>query len=124
MKFSKKTLEFLKKAGRQKNPNWLEKHQKEYESVLRGPFVHLAERVKAALWRSAPGYHFPTKGLARIKRPDFKVARGQNQYKDWISMIATRPSLSRFESNPHLFFGLFPNEETTIILAGGLWQPT
>ena len=99
-RFSKKTLEFLVKAGRQKNPHWLEKNQEEYEAVVRGPFIHLAERVKAALWRSAPGYHFPSKGLARIKRPDFKVARGQNQYKDWISMMATRPSPNRFESNP------------------------
>ncbi len=123
-KFSKKTLDFLVKAGKQKNPNWLEKNQEEYESVLRGPFVDLAEQIKAVLKPIAPDYHFPSKGLARIKRPDFKVAGGQNQFKDWISMIATRPSKNRFESNPHLFFGLFPNEDHKILLAGGLWQPT
>lgn len=124
LKFSKDTLQFLVKAGRQKNPNWLEKNKEEYEKVLRQPFIHLAETVKAELKTLAKDYHFPSKGLARIKRPDFKVIGGQPQYKDWISMIASRPSKQRFESNPHLFFGLFPNEETQVLLASGLWQPT
>lgn len=123
-KFSKKTLDFLVKAGKQKNPKWLDNNIEEYEAVLRGPFIGLAEQVKSALQPVARDYHFPSKGLARIKRPDFKVAGGQSQYKDWISMIASRPSKSRFESNPHLFFGLFPNEDHKILIAGGLWQPT
>ncbi|MBC7421181.1 MAG: DUF2461 family protein [Bdellovibrio sp.] len=123
-KFSKQTLDFLVKAGRQKKPVWLEKNLNEYEEVLRKPFIELAEKIKAALQSTASDYHFPSKGLARIKRPDFKVAGGQTRYKDWISMIASRPSKSRFESNPHLFFGLFPNEESAILLVGGLWQPT
>ena len=123
-KFSRRTLDFLIKAGRQKNPDWLDKNIVEYEEVLRKPFIDLAEKVKAALKPLAPDYHFPSKGLARIKRPAFKVAGGQTQYKDWISMIPTRPSKSRFESNPHLFFGLFPNEKASVLLAGGLWQPT
>ena len=123
-KFSKRTLDFLKKAGRQKNPDWLDKNMDEYEEFLRKPFIQLAEKIKSALKFSAPGYHFPSKGLARIKRPAFKVVGGQSQYKDWISMIPTRPSISRFESNPHLFFGLFPNEKDTVLIAGGLWQPT
>ena len=123
-KFSKETLDFLVKAGKQKNPKWLEKNMEEYESVLRGPFIALAEQIKRSLLPLARDYHFPSKGLARIKRPDFKVAGGQSQYKDWISMITARPSKSRFESNPHLFFGLFPNEDDKILIAGGLWQPT
>ncbi len=123
-KFSKQTLDFLVKAGRQKKPDWLEKNSEQYEKVLRKPFIELAEKIKAALQPAAADYHFPSKGLARIKRPDFKVAGGEAQYKDWISMIATRPSKSRFESHPHLFFGLFPNEEAAILIAGGLWQPT
>lgn len=122
--FSKHTFEFLVKAGKQKSPQWLEKNIDEYEEVLRGPFIALAEKIKAELKPLAPDYHFPSKGLARIKRPAFKVAGGQPQYKDWVSMIASRPAKSRFESNPHLFFGLFPNEEDSIIVAGGLWQPT
>ncbi len=122
--FSKKTLDFLMKAGKQKSPDWLDKNMDEYEQVLRKPFIELAEKVKAALQPVAPGYHFPSKGLARIKRPAFKVTGGQSQYKDWISMIPTTPSKSRFESNPHLFFGIFPNEKDSILIAGGLWQPS
>ncbi len=123
-KFSKKTLDFLIKAGRQKNPSWLEKNNAEYEAVLRKPFITLAEKIKGALKPLAADYHFPSKGLGRIKRPEFKVAGGLPRYKDWISLIATRPPKSRFESNPVLFFGLFPNEDDTIIVAGGLWQPS
>ncbi len=124
IKFSKQTLDFLKKAGKQKQADWLDKNTKEYDEVLRKPFIDLAEKVKAAVRPLAPDYHFPSKGLGRIKRPDFKVAGGLPRYKDWISMIASRPSASRFESNPHLFFGLFPNEEDSILIAGGLWQPS
>lgn len=123
-KFSKETLEFLAKAGRQKKPDWLDKNSAQYEEVLRKPFIELAEKIKSSLKSSAVDYHFPSKGLARIKRPDFKVQGGENQYKDWISMIATRPAKSRFDSNPHLFFGLFPNEKCKVLLAGGLYQPT
>jgi uncharacterized protein (DUF2461 family) len=39
-------------------------------------------------------------------------------------MIASRPSKSRFESHPHLFFGIFSNEKESVIIAGGLWQPS
>lgn len=124
IKFSKKTLDFLVKAGRQKKSDWLEKNKDEYEEVLRKPFVEFAEKIKSELKPLARDYHFPTKGLGRIKRPAFKVANGQDLYKDWISMIPTRPSKSRFESHPHLFFGLFPNEKDKILLAGGLWQPS
>ena len=48
-RFSKRTLEFLIKAGKQKNPNWLDKNMEEYEEALRKPFIHLAEKIKAAL---------------------------------------------------------------------------
>ncbi len=123
-RFSQKTLDFLVKAGRQKKPDWLQKNADDYENHVRAPFIELAQKIKSALQSSVPDYHFPSKGLARLKRPDFKVAGGQTQFKDWLSLIATRPSKSRFESNPHLFFGLFPNEESKILIAGGLWQPT
>lgn len=122
-RFSKRTLDFLIKAGKQKNPEWLNKNNTEYDQVLRLPFIQLAEKIKLALKPLAPDYHFPYKGLARIKRPAFKVAGGEAQYKDWVSIIPTRPSKLRFESNPHLFFGIFPND-SEILVAGGLWQPS
>jgi uncharacterized protein (TIGR02453 family) len=121
--FSQKSLDFLIKAGRQKKEDWLNKNKSEYNQVLRLPFIQLAEKIKQELRLSARAYHFPTKGLGRIKRASFKVAAGQSMYKDWLSMIATRPSRSRFESNPHLFFGIFPNEDQ-ILVAGGLYMPT
>jgi uncharacterized protein (TIGR02453 family) len=124
IRFSKKALDFLVKAGKQNKGDWLEKNQAEYEKVLKKPFIALAIKLKVRLRPLAPKYHFPTKGLGRIKRPAFKVARGQPLYKDWLSIIATRPAPSRFESHPHLFFGLFPNEDKKVLVASGLWQPT
>lgn len=124
--FSQATLDFLVKAGKQKSPTWLERNDDEYQTVLRRPFVALAERLKVELEDEAPRYHFPTKGLGRIKRPDFKVAAGKSQYKDWVSLSAQRPSESRYESNPHLFLGIFPTEDELgpVVLASGLWEPS
>ena len=122
-RFSQQSLDFLLKAGRQKKVDWLEKNKAEYNEVLRLPFIELAEYIKQELKPQARGYHFPTKGLGRLKRANFKVAAGVPLYKNWISMIASRPSQSRFESNPHLFFGIFP-DENQILVAGGHYTPT
>jgi uncharacterized protein (TIGR02453 family) len=121
---SDKTLKFLIKAHKQKDPSWLDKNRVDYEKLLKKPFVELAENIKLALQPLAPSYRFPSKGLARIQRPAFKVAGGSDLYKDWVSMMASKPSASRFQSNPHLFFGLFPNEKEKVLVAAGLWMPT
>lgn len=125
-KFSIKTIPFLKKAGQQKNPDWLDEHQKEYDDLLKLPFVELAEILKDNLLPFAPDYHFPTKGIGRIKRASNKVVSGEPHYKDWLSLSAAKPSASRFERNPHLFFGILPNEPAYqgIIVAGGLFMPS
>lgn len=123
-KLSEDSLKFLKTAHKQKTREWLDKNKDRYELVLKKPFVQLATEIKKELTPIARGYHFPSKGLGRIRRPEFKVKAGEAIYKDWISLIASKPSASRFESNPHLFFGLFPNEKDQILVAAGLWQPT
>ena len=125
-KFSSKTIPFLKNAGQQTSPDWLDENQNEYEELLKLPFIDLAESLKEALLPLAPDYHFPTKGIGRIKRSANKVIDGQPYYKDWLSLSASKPSDSRFERNPHLFFGILPNEPAYkgIIVAGGLFMPS
>lgn len=125
-KFSSKTIPFLKKAAQQTSSDWLDENQNEYEALLRSPFIDLAEGLKEALLPFAPDYHFPTKGIGRIKRAANKVVDGQPHYKDWLSLSASKPSGSRFERNPHLFFGILPNEPSYkgIIVAGGLFMPS
>lgn len=125
-KFSNKTIPFLKKAGQQTSADWLDENQNEYEELLRLPFIDLAEGLKEALLPYAPDYHFPTKGIGRIKRAANKVIDGQPHYKDWLSLSASKPSGSRFERNPHLFFGMLPNEPAYqgVIVAGGLFMPS
>ena len=124
--FSSKTIPFLTLAGQQTDPTWLDHNQSAFEEHVREPFIALAEHLKQSLHPFAPDYHFPTKGIGRIKRMANKVMPGDPYYKDWLSLSASKPSDSRFERNPHLFFGILPNEEPWkgIIVAGGLFMPS
>lgn len=122
--FSEESLQFLKLAGEQDEPTWLEKNDAKYQQLIRGPLLALGETLKDALAVESNGYHFPTKGIGRIKKPANKVGLDGAHFKDWVSYIATRPSLSRFEKNPLLFFGLLPNDPQWhgVVVAGGLYM--
>ena len=124
--FSRKTIPFLNLAGQQTDPSWLDEHKTEYDDLVRLPFIELAERLKQSMQPFAADYHFPTKGIGRIKRLASKVMPGDAHYKDWLSVSASKPSDSRFERNPHLFFGILPNEDPWkgVIVAGGLFMPS
>lgn len=124
--FTKKTIPFLTLAGKQTDPLWLAAHQSEFDEHVRLPFIALAEHLKQFLQPVAADYHFPTKGIGRIKRLANKVMPGDVHYKDWLSLSASKPSDSRFERNPHLFFGILPNEPPWhgVIVAGGLFMPS
>lgn len=126
MKFSSRTLPFLTEAGQQTNPNWLEENQAAYEAHVRRPFIDLAERLKTELQPSVPDYHFPVKGIGRIKKAANKVVSGGPCCKDWLSISISKPSESRFERNPHLFFGILPNipPYMGVVVAGGLFMPS
>ena len=123
-KFSEKSLEFLKYAGNQEDAAWLEENDADYQQLIKLPLVALATTLKDALSVESNGYHFPIKGIGRIKKPSNKVGLNGAQFKDWVSLIATRPSLSRFEKNPLLFFGLLPNDPqwNGVVVAGGLYM--
>lgn len=122
--FSEDSLKFLKLAGKQKNSEWIVKNDTKYQNLIRTPLLSLAEYIKKDLASEARGYHFPQKGIGRIKKPSHKIEPGGPHYKDWISYIATRPSKTRFEKNPLLFFGLLPNDPdwNGVVVAGGLYM--
>jgi len=122
--FSNESLEFLKLAGKQKNEDWLSKNDVEYQRLIRAPLLALAESVSYELTTDARGYHFPLRGIGRIRKPVNKVEHGGAHFKDWVSYIATRPSKNRFEKNPLLFFGLLPNDPqwNGVVVAGGLYM--
>ena len=122
--FSEESLEFLKLAGKQDEPTWLDDNDAKYQQLIRRPLLALGETLKDALAVESNGYHLPTKGIGRIKKPSNKVGLDGAYFKDWVSYIATRPSLSRFEKNPLLFFGLLPNdpEWNGVVVAGGLYM--
>lgn len=126
MKFSSRTLPFLTEAGQQTDPNWLDENQAAYEAHVRGPFIDLAERLKTALQPIVPDYHFPVKGIGRIKKTANHVVSGGPSCKDWLSISISKPSESRFERNPHLFFGILPNipPYRGVVVAGGLFMPS
>jgi uncharacterized protein (TIGR02453 family) len=124
--FSPKTIAFLKKALKQKRPDWLEKNHEEYEAVIREPLVHLAETVSRELRKLAPDYHFPQKGIGRLKRPAHRVEeKGGGLYKGWLSYSAGRPRASRFEHNPNLYFMIdSEDDDDPVLVAGGLYMPS
>lgn len=117
-RFSTETIAFLKKAGKQKNPDWLKRNQEAYDLLVRDPLQHFARELKIALQSKAPAYHFPQKGIGRIKRPG-------GVFKNWISYTATRPSGSRFDHNPSLFFMInSADAQDPVLIAGGLYMPS
>ncbi len=122
--FSEDSLKFLKLAGKQDDADWLEHHDAKYQRLIRAPLLALADTLKQELAVEAHGYHFPTRGIGRIKKPSNKVTLDGAEFKDWVSYIATRPAQSRFEKNPLLFFGLLPNDPQWegVVVAGGLYM--
>jgi len=125
-RFTDQTIPFMLEAGQQTDPGWLDRHQQTYDEIVRLPFLELAQTLKSELQDTVPDYHFPTRGIGRIKRAANKVVSGEACYKDWLSLSAAKPSASRFERNPHLFLGILPGiaPYMGVILAGGLFMPT
>jgi len=125
-RFSRKTLEFIQLASRQKKPDWLDRHREEYEEHLLLPLQDLARTAKARLSDVAPSYHFPIKGIGRLKRSAIRSQEYGALYKDWVSWSASRPAASRFDHNPNLFFLIQPGDEEgdEFLIAGGLYMPS
>jgi uncharacterized protein (TIGR02453 family) len=124
-RFSSQTISFLEKAKRQKRPDWLVRNRDEYEELLLLPLQELAKKLKTELGTLASGYHFPQKGIGRLKRPSHKAAEYGSLYKSYVSYTASRPSGSRFDHNPSLFFMIHPEDKKdTVLIAGGLYMPS
>jgi uncharacterized protein (TIGR02453 family) len=130
--FSRDTIKFLERAARQKNPNWLDKNRADYETLILEPLKYLATHLKAQIMPEAPSYHFPLKGIGRMRRPAHRVnstdpesSRASQLYRNWLGYTATRPPESRFERNPSLFFMInSEDKEDTVLVAGGLYMPS
>lgn len=124
--FNRHTLGFIEKAARQKRPDWLEKNRKEYEKRVLRPLQGFVSTVKQKILPIAPGYHFPQKGIGRLKRSARKAREYGAPFRDYVSYSASRPSESRFDKNPSLFFLLHPFDEDgdEVLIAGGLYMPS
>ncbi len=123
-RFSKESLSFLLEASRQKSETWLDRNRERYEVLLLEPLKHLAVELKSKLGKLAPGYHFPQKGIGRLKRSRER-AKVDGLYRDWMHYSAARPRSSRFEHNPNLYFLLNPEDrDDPVLLAGGLYMPS
>lgn len=122
--FTQESLEFLSLAGKQDDAQWLDRNDITYQRLIRLPLLAMADSIKEALTVEAQGYHFPSRGIGRIKKSSNKIGLDGAQFKDWVSYIATRPTKNRFEKNPLLFFGLLPNDPQWqgVVVAGGLYM--
>ncbi len=120
-RFTKKTIDFLREAGRQTNPDWLKKHKRDHEEHLIEPLRELAILLATELRKEATGYRFTRTGFGRLKRPSHKVGRGESAFRDWVHLKGTRPSRSIFDENPGLYFYLSPDR---ILSGGGFYEPS
>jgi len=126
-RFSKQTLDFLKRASRQKKSDWLDRNREEFENLVRLPLQHLARKLATTLRPLAAGYHFPLKGLGRLKRSAIRVQEyGGGHFKSYVSFTITRPSKSRFDHNPSIYFMIDSDDDEgdEVLLAGGLYMPS
>jgi len=119
-RFSQKSLDFIRKASRQKKADWLDKNRAEYEAVLVEPTRDLVTAVAKEIRSIAPAYKFPTRQFARIKRSSDR-AKTQGLYKDWLGFSGSRDSGSLFEDLPGFYFHFSVDE---IFSAGGLYMPS
>jgi uncharacterized protein (TIGR02453 family) len=124
--FTKKTLPFIVKASRQKRGDWLERNREEYLSEIVAPLQAIARHLKKELGRAAVGYHFPQRGIGRLKRSADSATRYGAAFRDYISYSARRPSASRFDHNPSIFLLVYPEDDAgdEVLLAGGLYLPS
>ncbi len=118
IRFSQASLDFIVKASRQKKKEWLDRNREEYEAVLVAPMRNLMEFVTQELKSEAPGYRFPTRQFARIRRG---ADQSQGPFRDWIGVSISRDSGSRYDSLPNLYFHI---SEDDFFSAGGLFMPS
>ena len=119
-KFSAESIEFIVKASRQKDPEWLDKNRKNYEELLQNPIRALMELAAKELKEEARGYRFPLRGVARLKR-SAERAKSHGIYRDWVSVSVSRDSGSRYDSLPNLYFHI---DGEDVLSAGGLYTPS
>lgn len=119
-RFSAKSLQFLSLAVKQKNLNWLEKHQQEYEDLILAPMKSLATTVTSVLEMEFPAYKFKKRNVGNLKRPAARI-QDKGPYKDFLTLNADRDSGSRFEDLPSLYFMISPNPDE-VFTAGGLYM--
>jgi len=125
-KFSRQSIEFLRKASRQKKEDWLDQNRESFEELVRGPLTNLAVTLAKHLRPHAPGYHFPSKGLGRLKRSSIRAQEHGSFFRSYVSFTITRPSASRFDHNPSVFFMINSEDDEgdEVLLAGGLYMPS
>ena len=120
-KFSQASIDFIKKASRQKKKEWLDRNRSEYEAVLVEPMKDLMAAAEKALRSETPGYRFPKSHFARLRR-GAEGAKVHGPFRDWVSVSVSRDSGSRFEDCPNLYFHL--SEGDGCFTAGGLYLPS
>jgi uncharacterized protein (TIGR02453 family) len=117
-RFTQASIDFLNLATRQKKPEWIEKNRDQYQDVLVAPMRELVTELAKNLRAEAPGYRFPTRSFARLKRPDRSPT--ESLYRDYVHSSVSRDSESLYDSLPNLYFHFADGDFYT---AGGLYMP-
>jgi hypothetical protein len=119
--FSQASIDLITRASHQKNKGWLDRNRADYERLLVNPMREMIQKVERALRTEAPGYRFPKRNHARILR-GAEGAKLNGPFRDWVGAGVSRPTASRYESLPSLYFHI--SEKEGCFSAGGLYMPS
>lgn len=113
----------MKEASEEESVDWLDENADEHNELLIEPLKNLAFHLTSELagLKEARGYKFPRRGFGRLRRPMHKIQPGQPAYRGWVHIHASRPSKSRFDDNPGLYFYL---SHDRVFAGGGIYEPS
>lgn len=117
-RFTQASLDFLEKAGKQKNPKWIENRLDEYETLILAPMKALVIEASMILKMEYPAYTFPTRMIGNIKRNSVK-AEAKGPFKNFLTFNGSRDSGSMYVELPSLHMMISKEE---IFIAGGLYM--
>jgi uncharacterized protein (TIGR02453 family) len=119
LRFSARTLKFLRALKRNNRREWFNARRDDYEADVREPMVAIVEQLAVDLRRIAPELVVsPTVSLYRIYR-DTRFSENKAPYKTHIAAIFPRRGLPKHEG-AGLYFHIGPDE---VWVGGGMYSP-
>jgi len=117
--FSPEALAFLRALKRNNRREWFQPRKEKYESLIKGPMLHLIDCLNQRFMDFAPEYITPPqKSVYRIYR-DTRFSKDKTPYKSRVSAIFPRHTAVK-RSGAVLYFHFTEKE---LLIFGGVYAP-